>query len=338
MDFLARIKPRQDVAIGWRLLDGVIWLWQRVRIQRLRSATGYVLVLPGILFVGVLAIGVAALCWKSFHSYNAFLDTQGGLTTSNYRSLAGIHYLPGVVYRTVAISAVAAVISIGLGLPLAYTMIRTRSRGIRFVLLWILFLPLLTGEIVRAYGWVALLSGGGLVPWLAHELGFGRVDLLGTPWAVAAGIIQWTLPLATLLLFPAIHTIDPEIEAAASSLGARPWRAWLHVMLPLLRRGLAAAAALCFTLSVSSYAMPQLLGVGLQDFVGNVIYDIIFSGNDLYTGSALAFCVLVGATICVVLILSLGRGSGGRLRRRRTSSTYEKEAPPKEPVYEGGSP
>jgi putative spermidine/putrescine transport system permease protein len=319
--------PPESVALGWRLVDALVWLWRTLRLARLGGATGYALVLPGAAFVGVLGASLAYLAWLSIHSFDPFLFKQGGFSFENYRHLENSYYV-GAFERTIVVSIVVTLLALALGLPLAYSIVRSRSRFRRFALLSVVFLPFLTGEVVRAYSWLVILGKGGAFPWLTGMLGLGHVDLIGTPYGVALGMLQLMLPLSALILVPAVHGIEPELEDAASTLGARPWRTWLHVILPLARPGLAAAAALSFTLSMTEYAMPALLGGGLQDFAANVIQSAYFRQNDNHLGAAIGVVLLLVVSVCVAVILGLGQVR----RRRRATAEAGVEQPLGEPT------
>jgi putative spermidine/putrescine transport system permease protein len=303
--------PPGTVAFGWRVVDGLVWVWRVLRLGRLGGATGYALVLPGLAFVAILGASLAYLGWLSIHKFDPFLYKQGGLSLENYSKLDDSYYF-GVFERTLTVSAIVTVLALALGLPLAYMMVRARSRVTRFALLSIVFLPFLTGEVVRAYSWLAMLGKNGAFPWLTAKLGLGQVTLIGTSYGVALGMLQLMLPLTALILVPAVHGIEPELEEAANTLGARPWRTWLHVVLPLARPGLAAGAALSFTLSMTEYAMPALLGGGLHDFAANVIQSAYFRENDDHLGAAIGVVLLLIVSACVALILWSGQARRGR--------------------------
>src|SRR5207248_11091316 len=155
--------------------------------------------LPGVAFVGILGASVAYLAWLSIHSFDPFLFRQGGFSLANYRHLENSYYA-GVFRRTILVSLVVTLLSLSLGLPLAYTIVRARSRLGRFTLLSAVFLPFLTGEIVRAYSWLVMLGKGGAFPWVTTKVGLGHVNLIGTPYGVALGMLQLMLPLSALIL------------------------------------------------------------------------------------------------------------------------------------------
>ena len=83
--------------------------------------------------------------------------------------------------RTLLMTVLSTVVAILIALPLAYVMTRTTNRWVRLVLLVTMFLPILTGDIARAYGWLVLLGREGLLSWVIggdpgdarHALGGG---------------------------------------------------------------------------------------------------------------------------------------------------------------------
>jgi putative spermidine/putrescine transport system permease protein len=74
--------------------------------------------------------------------------------------------------------------------------------------------------------------------------------------------------------------------------------------------GLVGAGVVVFTITLTDYALPDILGGGTNDFVANAIYDAFFQISDAGLGSALAvILVLVGSTIPAALLALLGAGA-----------------------------
>ena len=308
---------RPDIALGWRVLDVVIWLWQRVRIRQIRPYAGYFLILPSVLLVSLLAIGVGFVAWESIHAFDPILSRLLGLSAENYLLIFSEPYYWRTFGRTIGVSIVVIFVAIVMALPLAYTMVRTRSRPARFALLCIAFLPFLIGEMVRGYSWLIVLGRDGALAWFTAVIGLGAFTPIGTLFAVSLGIFQLLLPLAALILLPAVRSVDPELEEAAATLGCRPRQIWLHVILPLTRRGLGAAAAVCFTFSMTAFAMPTLLGLGRHDFIANVIHLTYFAQLNNALGAAVGILLVIIVTFGVLLLLAGGEISrlpGGQRR------------------------
>jgi putative spermidine/putrescine transport system permease protein len=301
-------ESRADVAFGWRVIDAAIAVKERVSSGR-RRLGAVPLVLPGVLLVSLLAVGIGLLAWRSFHEFDPFLFQQGDLSTVNYREVVETPLIREVFLRTILMALITTTIAIALAVPTAYVMTRLRSRALRLVILVAIFLPILTGDIARAYGWLVLLGREGYVPWLTEQIGLGSPQLLGTLWAVGIGSIQILVPLSVLILLPAFQRVDGQLEQAAATLGARPVRVWTAVILPLIRPGIAGAAAVCITVSMTEFATPGLLGQGVRDYVANLVQSVVLGRDNVYLGSEIGLSLLVLVLALVTVVLVVGQRS-----------------------------
>jgi putative spermidine/putrescine transport system permease protein len=298
--------PRRDVALGWRLLDVLIAARRRTGRAGARAGS-FLMVLPGLALVSVLGAGLVLLAWRSFHTFDPFLFEQGALSTENYRDVVEDELIRTVFVRTLLMTLASTVAAIAIALPLAYVMTRTTKRWVRLLLLVTIFLPILTGDIVRAYGWLVLLGREGLLSWVIG----GDPGMLGTLWAVGLGSVQILIPLSVVILLPAFQRVDTELEKAAASMGAGPVRVWTRVILPLVRPGITGAAAVCITICMTEFANPGLLGQGVRDYVANLVQSVVLGRDNVYLGSAIGLTLLVVVMILVTLLLVLGQRRGG---------------------------
>ncbi len=296
----------RDVALGWRVIDALIAVKRRVGPVSGRMSA-VLMVLPAMAVVSLLAAGLVLLAWKSFHSFDPFLFRQGGFSTANYREVLDDSLIRTVFVRTLLVTLVATAIAILIALPLAYVMTRTRRRSVRLLLLVTIFLPILTGDIARAYGWLVLLGREGLLSWVIG----GDPGMLGTLWAVGIGSVQILIPLSVVILLPAFQRVDTQLEQAAATLGAGPIRVWTRVILPLVRPGITGAAAVCITISMTDFANPGLLGQGVRDYVANLVQSVVLGRDNIYLGSAIGLALLVVVMVFVSVLLLLGRSRGG---------------------------
>lgn len=302
---------KKDIAAGWRLVDLTVAMSRRLPMKQLGSSLEYVMLLPALFLVTILAVGLFNLLWLSIHSYDAFRNQQGPISLEQYRRLLigeSASFYRSVLLRTFTLSVLVTIGSICLALPVSYFIVHIRSRSWRFIALNLLLIPFLMGEIVRAFGWLLLLGKDGAVPWLLGLAGIHQFNLVGTWIGIWPGMIQVMMPISALVMLPAVRRIGADLERAAETLGARPWKIWWHIIIPLAQPGLVAAAAVSFTLSMTEYAIPQVLGLGRLPFVANAIENIYFLQNNIYLGSAFALVLVVVVTIAVVLLVRLGRG------------------------------
>jgi putative spermidine/putrescine transport system permease protein len=296
----------RDVALGWRVLDVLIAAKRRTGRAGARFGS-FLMVLPGIALVSILTAGLVLLAWRSFHSFDPFLFRQGPLSADNYRSVVEDELIRTVFVRTLLMTLVSTVMAVLIALPLAYVMTRTTKRWVRLLLLVTIFLPILTGDIARAYGWLVLLGREGLLSWVVG----GDPGMLGTLWAVGLGSVQILIPLSVVILLPAFQRVDVELEQAAATMGAGPVRVWTRVILPLVRPGITGAAAVCITICMTEFANPSLLGQGVRDYVANLVQSVVLGRDNVYLGSAIGLTLLVIVMIFVTVLLVLGQTRGG---------------------------
>jgi putative spermidine/putrescine transport system permease protein len=302
--------------LKWRILDraeAVASIWPR----RWASLTGYLFLVPAILLVFVLVIGLAYLFENSFHELDlttyrlkeayALINYKTAFTSSTYRS---------VVFRSLVASVLVTVITVFLAFPYAYLMVRAKSAFTRKFLLISLFLPFFIGQVVRAYGWLIILGKEGLLNMLATSLGFPRINMIYNFPAVILGLVQYMLPFAVLLIAPAITAISEDVELASESLGANWIQTFRHVVIPMSMPGIVGSSVVLFTLTLTDFAMPEILGGGTMDFIANAIYDSFFQISNPGLGAALSMIlVTLGSLVVTVIFYIGGTGTLGFSRR-----------------------
>jgi putative spermidine/putrescine transport system permease protein len=301
------------VQLGWRIVDGLIAI-RRARIsRRLRRVGPILLIAPGVALVVSLGIGLATLGWSSLHTYDSFLGLEGRVSTTQYSQVYHDPQFRVVLQRTLAMATVTALIAVALAIPFSLVMANVSNRTLRLALMVVIFIPFLTGDITRTFGWLALLGPQGPLVWSSNELGFQFPNLIGTLWAVGLGSTQVLLPVAVVILLPAVLRLDPELERAASTLGARRTQTFLRVTLPQLRASCFGALAACWALGMGEFADPAILGQGVKDFLANFLQDRYLNLGDGPLGAAVGMFLLAMISLGVALILTLGR-----LGRRRS--------------------
>ena len=269
----------------WTLLDAIERLALTLWPARLRPWTPWLFLVPALLLVGTLAIGVGTMAELGLRELDLATYRLGEeYTLANYAAIADRPFYARVLGRTLLAAVLVTGLTLCLAFPYAYALVRTRSALARKALLVALFLPFFIGQVVRGYGWLIVLGREGFVNTLLGHLGLGPFELIHHFPAVVFGLVQYMLPFAILLIVPALTAIGEEIELASESLGAR-WPATLrHVVLPMARPGLVGAGIVVFTLTLTDFAMPEILGGGGNDFFANAIYDAFFQLSNAGAG------------------------------------------------------
>ncbi len=301
------------VPAGWRLVDALISIRRSGLGRGVRTAAPALLVAPALALVGLLAAGIGFLAWASLHAYDTFLGLQGAFGFGQYSAIVHDRQFQTDLVRTVSMASVTAAIAVLLAIPFSLVMARSNRRWTRLALMVVIFVPYLTGDITRTFGWLAVLGPHGPLAWICERIGVTPPDVIGTLWAIGLGTVQVLLPAAVVILLPAVLRLDTELEHAARTLGARPSRTFLHVILPQLRIASFGALAACWALAMGDFADPQILGQGLKDYLANFLQNRYLAIGNPPQGAATGVILIGLVTAGAGLILVLGRV---RLRRR----------------------
>jgi putative spermidine/putrescine transport system permease protein len=304
---------------SWRVFDALESATAAAWPARFSAAVPYLLLFPAILVTGLLVYGLVEIADLSFRVLDrSTFRLSEFYTFANYERAFTQPLFRNISIRSLLGAIVVTITTLILAFPYAYVMVRTVSAIARKILLIALFLPFFIGQVVRAYGWLIILGNEGLVNDALNLVGIGPFRMLYTYSAVLFGLVQFMLPFAVLMLAPALSAIPEEMERAAESLGANWLRALLHVTLPMAKPGLIGAGIVVFTLSLTDFAMPAILGGGSNDFIANAIYDQFFRTSDSGLGSTLTLLLIaLGSAVVGIVFALVGTGTLGLSRRAR---------------------
>jgi putrescine transport system permease protein len=223
-------------------------------------------------------------------------------TGKAYGQLFADTLYPAAWLNSLRIAAIATLITLLVGYPMAYAIARAPA-GWRGPLLMAVILPFWTSFLIRIYAWMGILSENGLLNQVLR--GSGLVadpgTILGTEWAIYLGIAYAYLPFMVLPLYATLEKLEPALLEAAADLGARPGRAFLTVTLPLSAPGILGGCLLVFIPAVGEFIIPDLLGGTETLMIGKVLWDEFFSNSDWPMASAVAMAMLVVLVVPIVL-------------------------------------
>lgn len=214
---------------------------------------------------------------------------------------------------TVLISVESTAICLLVGYPVAYFLARTKSR-IKNLLLIATVFPFLVSAVVRAYGWMVVLGQNGLLNQFLQAIGLidKPLEIMYTYKAVLIGVVHLLLPYMILSITSVIQNIDENIEYAANSLGASPVQTFLKVTLPLSSPGIISGCILVFTLSMTSYVTPKLLGGVKFRMMSTMVNQEVNVNFNWGFASAISYILL----LCILIFQVVAtKGTSGILKR-----------------------
>ncbi len=228
--------------------------------------------------------------------YFAFTDKSGSFTLENMLSVG---QYSNVFLRSIWLGAVATVVSLGLGYPLAY-LIAKMSVKRQNVMVMLVMLPMWMNFLLRTYAWMTLLEDNGLINSFLTALGLPRVHMINTAGAVVLGMVYNYIPYMILPLYSVLTKIDQSVIEAAQDLGAGDRQVFLKVVLPLSMPGVISGVTMVFVPAVSTFIISKMLGGGGNLLIGDLI-DMQFLGSayNPNLGSAVSLVLMVIILICM---------------------------------------
>jgi len=265
-----------------------------LRRHRNELARETALLLPSIILIAIFFGGLLLLFQYSFRSYIPGSLEVGGSTFANYGRIIDSLYL-GAVWETLLICFWVTSITLALGYPLAYVLIRHPSPLLRSTILVLTVLPFFLGIIVRSYAWMLVLGNRGFLNQILTSLG-----IIGEPLqfifrrsGVILALIQISLPIMVIMVATGLSHIDRNYERTASTLGANPLRVFYHITWPLSLPGVISGCIVVFGWTLSAFATPIMIGGGRVYVMTVMVYDQILGSGNYPFGAALGVFVLI---------------------------------------------
>lgn len=265
-----------------------------------RSASGrryaLVLLVPPLLFLTIfLVFPLIALLLTSLQAASG-RPGDTAIVGNYLRFLTDSYYL-GVLLQTFRIAIESSLVAVLVGYPMAVFLSLHRGWLPRAVVIVILS-PLFVSVAVRAYAWTVVFAPTGPL---------GRLELLFKEPAVVVGLVHFLLPFIVLSLTASLSGIDPTLVPAARSLGSGPVHTFRTVLLPLSVPGLIAGVVIAFSMAMTSFAIPLLLGGSATKVVVRLIYEQELTVFNRPFAAAMSVTLLVVTLLSVLLANRVGR-------------------------------
>jgi putative spermidine/putrescine transport system permease protein len=258
------------------------------------------LVLPGI------AVVVALFIYPFLYGLFLSLEPKAGGVLANYRRFFSDAFLYGTVATTLYLALPVTLLNLGLAIPIA---MRVRLMRRQRLLTTILVLPITLGTVLVAEGLLNFLGPQG---WfnrtlITFGLSSGPIRLIHNYWGVFLSLFITGFPFTFLLTLSYVTGIDPALEQAAATLGARSRQRFFRVLLPLLVPGLTIVFCLSFVQAFSVFPSAVLLGApaGPTRVISVAAYTAAFEEYDYSMASAIAMIMGVVQLVIVAGLLGL---------------------------------
>jgi cellobiose transport system permease protein len=232
-------------------------LRRRARLRRLDAkASPYVYILPFFAVFGVFGLfPLGYTAWVSLTDRNLLQPTAHFIGLENYTNLIHDSYFWNAVENTLAIGAISTVPQLVLALVLAH-LLNTKLRA-RTLFRMGMLLPQVTSLVAVGLIFAQLFSADyGVVNYVLNQFGIGNVDWEAgrvSSWIALSVMVMWRWTgYNTLIYLAAMQAIPDDLYEAAAVDGARRWRQFFHVTIPMLK------PTIIFTVIVSTIGSLQL--------------------------------------------------------------------------------
>ena len=266
---------------------------------------GVLLLIPALtVFCVLLVLPLVNILLESFREYTPGLigaAPDAPFTLENYTAFFETAYLL-FFYDTYRIGLMATLIGLGIGYPIAYYVARQPSGLARK--LWIGFLVemMFLSVLVRVYSISLTFGPVGFLRQITALTGRSPASPAISEMMIIAALLHYMIPIAALTLIGTVQNVNPRLAEAAQALGAPRWWSHLTVTLPLSMRGILSAFLICYTLGISAFVMPMILGRGQIFFVSNLVYSRFGEVANYPSGSALSMIMLALSLLIIYLI------------------------------------
>jgi iron(III) transport system permease protein len=203
--------------------------------------------------------------------YDAVTDEGGRLTLANFAAFFTDAFYLRALWKSLVLGVATVAASSVIGIAVAFLLVRFDFPG-RSLFGYLTMIPIISPPLVGTLGFTFILGRAGSINVLLQDV-FDLLRPINFLYGLHGVALVETLhlfPMITLNVVDALGKIDPSLEEAAESVGARGWRKFWTVTLPLMTPGYVAGALLVFIWTFSDFATPLILGV--QDLLAPQAY------------------------------------------------------------------
>jgi iron(III) transport system permease protein len=240
-----------------------------------------------LVLVSIIALPLGTLLVKSF------TDTDGAFVgLANYRAYFSTPALVQSLWNSVWVSGLTTGIVIPLAFAYAYAMTRTTLR-FKPLFMAVALLPLFTPSLLSAISFIYIFGNQGfLKSWLLGGTVYG-------PIGIVLSQVFYCFPHAFLVIVTALGLADQRLYDAAQAMGTSRWRTFTAVTLPGVKYGLISAAFVVFTLVITDFGIPKVIG-GQFAMLATDAYKQVVGQQNFPMGAVVGFILLVPALLAFV--------------------------------------
>jgi len=227
----------------------------------------------------------------------AVQDAQGRFVgLANFVAYARTPALLGSLFNSLWVAALVTALSLPVAFGFAYAVQRCRV-PCKPLLRAITLLPLLAPSLLAAISLIYWFGNQGVLKGAMQALGITQI--YGAPGIVLAECFA-VLPHALMILVTALGSADARLYEAAQAMGTSAWRRFVTITLPGARYGLISAALVSFTLVITDFGIPKVIG-GNFGVLATDVFQLVIGQQDFQKGAVVALLLLAPAVLTFVV-------------------------------------
>ena len=222
----------------------------------------------------------------------ALQQTEERSGWGHFRAYLASPALLGSLWNSLWVSALVTTLVIPLAFGFAYALTRSCMPA-KGLLRSITLLPLLAPSLLSAISLIYWFGNQGAAKGLWQALGFESI--YGAPGIVLAECFA-TFPHALMILVTALSLADARLYEAADAMGTRTLRRFFTITLPGAKYGLISAALVVFTLVITDFGIPKVVG-GNFNVLATDVFKLVIGQQDFQRGAVVALLLLAPALL-----------------------------------------
>jgi iron(III) transport system permease protein len=235
--------------------------------------------------------------------YDAFTNEAGQLTLAHFHEFFTDRFYLRSLWNSLLLGVATVITTSMIGIAVAFLIIRY-DFPYRNLFSYLTMLPMILPPLVGVLGFVFILGRAGTINVLLHDW-FGILQPVNFMYGMHGVLLVETLhlfPFMTLSILDSLSKVDPSLEEAAQVVGAKGWRRFRDVTLPLTTPGYVSGALLVFIWTFADFVTP--LVVGVQDLLAVQAYlNIVqFVDRRIFRMGIVISALLVVLAVVFVLI------------------------------------
>lgn len=270
----------------------------------------YTMLTPLVMWMYLLvAVPFVYIIAISFMNKGTYGGVEAGFTFANYADIFNPLYL--ITFgKSILISAFVTFICLLLAYPFTY-FIAKKSEIKKTVFMSMVMVPFCVSMIIRLFSWVNILRTEGYVNNILMALGIIKepLKLVYNQTGAMIGLIYMLLPFMILPLYSSIEKLDKSLLEAASDLGAKRWKSFFDITLPLTKPGIFAGCVMVFIPSMGLYFVTDMMGGSKTLVIGNLIKNQFITARNWPLGAAMSVILM----LITVLLLKAYTAAGGSM-------------------------